>query len=63
MKRFHSNCHHLIDMLTKFYQNHIPPALLKRPDVRCPSILTKIALYSCAHVAHSRKIPINPSAF
>ena len=57
-----SNCHHLIDMLTNFYQNHIPPALLKCPHVRCPSILTKIAVYSCAHVAHSRKIPINPSA-
>ena len=46
----------------KCYQNHIPPALLNRPDVRCLSILTKIAMYSCAHVAHSRKIPINPSA-
>ena len=57
-----SNCHHLVDMLTNFYQNHIPPALLKRPHVRCPSIFTKIAMYSCAHVAHSRKIPINPSA-
>ena len=57
----HSNCHHLIDILTKFYQNHIPPALLNRPDVRCLSIFTKIAMYSCAHVAHSRKIPINPS--
>ena len=34
-KIFHSNCYHLIDTLTKFYQNHIPPALLKRPDVRC----------------------------
>ena len=32
---FHSNCHHLIDILTKFYQNHKPPALLERPDVRC----------------------------
>ena len=49
------------DLLTKFFQNHIPPILLKRPDVRCPSILKK-AMFSCAHVAHSRKIPINPSA-
>ena len=59
---FH-NCHHLIDMLTKFCQNHILPALLKRPDVRCPSIVfTNIAIYSCAHVAHSRTFLINPSA-
>ena len=62
LKIVHSNCHHLIDILTKFYQNHISSALLNRPDVRCLSILTKIAMYSCAHVAHSRKIPINPSA-
>ena len=55
-----SNCHYLIDMLTYFY--HIPPALLKCPHVRCPSIFTKIAVYSCAHMAHSRKIHINPSA-
>ena len=38
---FHTNRHHLIDMLTKFCQNHISPALLQRPDVRCPYILTK----------------------
>ena len=25
-KIIHSNCHRLIDMLTKFFQNHIPPA-------------------------------------
>ena len=25
------------------------------------NIYKKIAVYSCAHVAHSRKIPINPS--
>ena len=35
---------------------------LKRSHVRCPSILKKIAMYSCAHVAHSRTISINPSA-
>ena len=58
LKLFHSNCHHLTDMLTSFYQNHIPPALLKRPHVRCPSIFTKIVMYSCAHVAQSRKTPI-----
>ena len=52
---FHSKCHYLIDMLTKFCQTHILPALLKRPDVRWPSILTKIAMYSCADVAHGRK--------
>ena len=60
LKLFHSNYHHLIDMLTKCCQNHIPPALSKRLDVRCPSIFTKIAMYSCAHVVHSRKCPINP---
>ena len=55
-KRFHSNCHHFFDMLTKFFQNHIPPALLKRPDVRCPSYFsTKIAMYLGAHVAQRRK--------
>ena len=52
----------LIDMLTKFCQNHIPPALLKRPYVQCPSMFTKISMYSCAHVAQSRNIPIYPSA-
>ena len=62
LKICHSSCHHLIDMLTKFKKNHQLPALLKRPDVRCPYILTKIAMYLYAHVAHSRKIPINPSA-
>ena len=62
LKLFHSNSHHLIDMSTKFDQNHLPPALLVRPDVQCPSIFTKITMYSCAHVTHSRTIPVIPSA-
>ena len=26
-KKIHSNCYHLIYMMTNFCQNHIPPAL------------------------------------
>ena len=38
---FHSNCHHLIDRLTMFCQNHIQPALFKRPNMQCSSMFTK----------------------
>ena len=47
LKIVHSNCHHLIDMLTMFCQNHIPPALFKRPHARCPSMFTNIC--PCNH--------------
>ena len=57
MKTFHSNFYHLIDMLTKFRQNHSHPTVFKRSHLRCPSMFTFISMYSHAHVAHSRKTP------
>ena len=45
LKIFHSICHHLIDMLTKFGRNHILPALFKRPPRAMP-----VNVYKNIHV-------------
>ena len=59
MKIIYANSHRLIDMLTKFSQNDILLDILKR---RPPlSVFTKISMYSCTHVAHTRTIPTNHS--
>ena len=31
------------------------------PYVRCPAMFAKLSMCSCAHMAHTRNIPINPS--
>ena len=62
LKCIHSHCYHVINILKKCCQNHIPPALLKCVHVWCASILTKITTFSAPMCAMWKKMAKNHSA-
>ena len=63
LKLLSCRCHHLIDMLVEFCQNHIFLTLLKRLNVPYPSIFTTFCINYYAHVPCGEKIPPNLSAY
>ena len=63
LKLLSCRCHHLIDMLVEFCQNHIFLTLLKWLNVPYPSILTNFCINYYAHVPCGETIAKNPSAY
>ena len=59
LKLLSCRCHHLIDMLVEFCQNHTFLTLLKRLNVPYPSIFTNFCINYYAHVPCGETIAKN----